>query len=870
MKPRCLAAALAVGLLAVPAAASARQVRAFAVGPKLDLAWLDTRRHFHDKLFALVDRSRRGPAAPQVQKGVDDVASHLLSGDRNLVAFPEDLGLMAIFSGEQGRTARTAQSITEAIVDVALGYGPQVAYYSAKYPQLAERPIPTRLLAVAATDTFGRVAVETYAELAATYHVWLEAGAIMTRQWQVVCMSKAAFTPPAGGVGCDEENPAKVAQLRGPDEPSRTYVYEATSDQASNMSLLFDPSGRLVAKEAKSYLTPTELPGQLDLYPNAVDGLRAIDTPVGRLGFAISRDAFTPMITHLLDQRRVELLVQPEFFVNDLPVVPGMWSPDTLKASGYSALLRYPAIQALVVPSMTGNIFDFSADAQQHIAIKPRSRRPATGYLVGQDPAAGFTKVAPYVVADPATADEGLEARRKRIADAAKKLPRDGKGLACSPPDEPGACRNGQVESVLFQDLQVGLTRRVHRQKRRRRGKSPFTVNRPLAPSAAVQRNAALAARGRTVVAALEEHAGAHDQLVVARSADGGRHWRRVPRVTGLAPGAADEWWPAVAIGPDRTVWLAWSDDASGHHRVRVAHSTDGGRTFSAPVAADEEAPEASQYKASIAAPAPGRAIVAWVGMRGEQSGEPGVPEAGIWTTTVPAGGNPSPAARMDGIEPKDQTSLDNAWSPSLASSGARVLLSYTDSATADWRVWSRESTDRGATFGPEKPVNDTPPVKTSATEPPENEALDESPASAETAAGPLVAFTDFRKHDASERAHSLYDTFVTVPGATNLQIDQRGDRQLLTFFPAIAAAGKGAIVAWQDHARGPGDVFAARVAGGRVRRRVRVDDSGRNGWNQWRPALAISGRRVVAAWEDERDGPAQIFVARAALRRFG
>ena len=67
--------------------------------------------------------------------------------------------------------------------------------------------------------------------------------------------------------------------------------------------------------------------------------------------------------------------------------------------------------------------------------------------------------------------------------------------------------------------------------------------------------------------------------------------------------------------------------------------------------------------------------------------------------------------------------------------------------------------------------------------------------------------------------------------------------------------------------AAGPGRILLARIDGrGAVtRRRVRVDDGGRRGWNAWRPALAtVSGGHVLAAWEDERDGPGQIFVARA------
>jgi hypothetical protein len=96
--------------------------------------------------------------------------------------------------------------------------------------------------------------------------------------------------------------------------------------------------------------------------------------------------------------------------------------------------------------------------------------------------------------------------------------------------------------------------------------------------------------------------------------------------------------------------------------------------------------------------------------------------------------------------------------------------------------------------------------------------------------------------------------------------VDTGGDRHVNAFAPDIVTAPGGALVAWQDHGgRGDGDVLIRRAAGGSARR---VDDTGGRGWNAWRPALAVSGRRAVAAWEDERDGPPQVYVATAPVRR--
>jgi predicted amidohydrolase len=137
--------------------------------------------------------------------------------------------------------------------------------------------------------------VETFAELADRHDVYLEAGVNMAREWRIVCRDLAAYKPPPGAGPCDEENAGKVDQLRDPDEPQRDYAYEAATDQPSNMALVFDPDGKLISKQVKTYLTPVELPGQLDLVPGDVSsGLSALDTPVGRLGFVTSKDAWMP------------------------------------------------------------------------------------------------------------------------------------------------------------------------------------------------------------------------------------------------------------------------------------------------------------------------------------------------------------------------------------------------------------------------------------------------------------------------------------------------------------------------------------------------------------------------------------------------
>ena len=714
---------LAQLLFSFAAAAQAKPVRVFAVGPRFGLDWVDSRAHFAAKL--------------------DGMLKPLHRTGRDLAVLPEDIGLMAAFSGTRGAPARSVSTLVEAIGALLSTYSGPMAYYGTQYPQLLDRGIPTRLLAVGLTDTFGRVGVETFATLARRYHLWLEAGIDMARDWRIVCRDKATFVPPPGAAKCDVQDPALVAVLGDPDEPQRDYAYQATTPDPVNMALLFDPQGHLVAKQVKAYLTPTELPGQLDLVPGDPLGLTAIHTPVGRLGFVTSKDAWMPDVTGRLDDAGVQILVQPEFFVGDTVRRTGMWAPDTLKAAGYSDLLRHPSFRALALPELTGDVYDFSADAQSHIAV----RGGAAGQLVGQDPAPGLVAVQPWLAPDPGGP---MAQRRQRLGAAG----------------EAAVGTGTQQEGVVTYD--VDLTAPRYRPAPRRR-------DRPLAPSRHAQRHVALSSRGRHVWAAWDERGAVRE----AQSRDGGRHWSRpVTRGRGTHP----------ALDGPRLVFS---------HGDVERPSTAGGYTV-------------------------------WLQRK---DGQVGVYGGG---GTRLDEGTPDPLAEQ----------LDNAWAPSVAASGRRLVVTWVDFRGYQWDVYERTSDDGGATWSPQTRVNDSKPGL---------EALDDGPRAAFRYGKPWIAWTDFRKTD-DPAPHPLYN----VLGGANEQLDGDGARQIDAFAPAVAPLPGGDVaVAWQSDRGATADIRARRP-GGPIRR---VDDAGARAINSYRPAVAAVGRgRVVVAWEDDRDGPSNIF----------
>ncbi len=858
MRRRGLAVALTLlACLALPAAAGAKTVRVFTVSPKFGTDWVDTRAHFHDKLFALADASRRTPGAPGVQDGLGDVRARLLGPTdrarpaataRDLVTLPEDLGLLTAFTGSRGDQARTETGLVGAVVDLIGSYAGPAAHYAAKYPVLTTRPLPTRLLATALTDQFVRVGVESFAELADALDAYVVAGVTLAQDWQVVCESKAAYVAPPGAGPCAVEDPARVALLRSPDEPGRTYAYEATTPKPSTMALVFDPTGKLVAKTVKAYLTPTELPLSLDLVPGDVDGIRAIPTPVGRLGIVTSKDAWMPDVTRKLDQQRVDVLVQPEFFVGNTVSATGPWQPDTLQGSGPSDVLRHPSLRALALPQLGGNVFDFSADAQAAIVVRPRAGGPSGGF-VGQPKAPGFAAVAPWVAADP-LAGEAFPARRARLgADGDALLPG---GPPCASPRRPAPCAGGQPESVLSADVHVGTTPAFVRSEPAATSRvDRFSRAAPVSRSRAAQRNVVLAARGRTVWAAWEERRAGVDAVVVARSRDGGR---RFGTPVALGPG----WWPAISAGPDGRVWVAWEH----RDRIRVASAADG-TGFSAPATLPAAAP---QHKPAIAATDTGGAYLAWIDERPRSAGE-GLRQAALHGARVRTGrASRAPRVlapvRLDSTGPTapNAEDLDHAWAPAVGARGARVSVAWVDFKGYDWSTFARDSADGGGTFGSERRVNDQPAGV---------EALDDAPAVAVTPSGRgWVAFTDWRNPASSLTTPSpLYDTWLgrTGAAAAPAQVDGQGGAHASTFSPALAGVpgGEDLLVAWQDTTRGPGVVRVARARAGRAGPPMRV---ARGSAGQFRPALAVSDGRVVVAWEDDRDGPSRVYVARGAL----
>lgn len=892
---RALLAILVSTVLLWSAAALAAPVRVFLVGNKQRLQDATSVATFRAKMFALVDASQRGPGL--VQDGVDDVASHLAPRDPSasslaVVHFPESVGLIAGLVGSRGATAREATSATGAFASLLGPYADPIAYYTGVHPELAANPI--RGLVVALTDVLYRAVYETFRDVAVQHGIWV---------------SVSFDAAPARRVDAAEDA-ALVARLRDPDEPERTYAYVATSALPRNFVFLFDPQGNVVVPDgdggllrapgetggelpgsvAKAYLTPIEQTldkpgGGLSLASASVRDLDVLDTPVGAIGVVISKDAWMPDVNERFDLKGASFLLQSEAFSSwafDLTE----WAPDVFKVGGYANLQNRGGFLYNAAPSLTGNLFDVTFDGQSALLVKRRTKAPTGARMpedafIGQLADRGFVRVAPWIVPDPplvGSSPQTLADRRAELVSfGANLLP--GSGVPCPDSLAVGSCDNGYREAVIFADLDIppspsagaGVPVPVDRTRRT----TSFGANRAVAASTdGRQRHPRVAAHGRRVAVVWDDtRAGGHPAVYLAVSSDAGATFSSPVKVSDAPPGVAAELDPDVALSDDETVvtWQALQhggdDDAA---TIELARFTHGGVKQGADVRVDGGTTPAGRWQPALALLADGTPVVAWIDER--DHGPDGVALEHVYAARTDARtGAFAPAVRVDDGTPVPlSASLDNRWSPAILALGETLHVAWTDFRDYNWDIHAARSDDGGRTFAASQRVNGFAGY----------ERISDAPALAAGRGDDVrLAWTDVR---AREPDGNLFTARSSDGGRTwqpdrQLDLSRRGfdpdrDRPSLQHAVALAKSGERGFAAWQDDRAGNQDILFAALddaRGGVAVREERVDDTGDGPSNQYRPHLAVAGEgsaaRCVLVWEDDRDGRMQIYTAARA-----
>jgi len=879
-------ALVVVAFAALISVASAAPVRVFAVGHKQRLADVVSYDAFRTKMAALMDAAHAS-RAEVVQAGVDDVASHLRPRDpaapeRALVVFPESVGLIAAFIGTRGETARAQTTAPVAIITLLGTYAAQAEHYASKFPG---QPV-VRNLVLALTDTFYRSVYESFRDLAVEHGVYLGVSADLA---------------PARRVEAADE-PALVALLRDPDEPARTYAYEAVDPRPRNTTFVFAPDGAVLVPDGeggtrrapaetggvlsgsidKAYLVPIEQPppgepAGLSLVAAGVADVEVLATPVGRLGVVISKDAWMPDVNDRLAMKGANVILQPEAF-DAWGFQTAEWLPDVFKEGGYATLQKQPEFQLNVNASMTGNLIDITFDGQT--AIFGRAQKGAADRrdaFVGQNPDGGFLALAPWVVPDPGIADPFLSLAMRRatlVETGVNLLP--GSGVPCPTPLAVGACENGYREAVVWTDVDVpdgAVTAPVDpvRALPPAFGASVRVSGTESTPVA--QRAPRIAARGKRVWVVWHEARAGVENVWLAVSRNGGKTFGAPVRVSDNPEGSVVEMNAAVAVRGKRVV-VVWQEFADGrrddHGRVRLAVFDPRGRKRGADLRVDDA--DLGGKWMPVVAFAGKSPVVAWIDER--DVGPEGQRFAHVYAARAERPGKPfAPSVRVDAGAPVPlATHHDNKWSPAIVADGDAVHVAWTDFRSYAWELFAASSADSGTTFGANVRVDDAPTAV---------ERIHERPALAVGADGAVHAvWTDLRSREPDTNVFSARSTDGGATFSANRRVDDAAagfdpDRDTPSgqWHPALAAAGARLFVAWQDDRLGNNDVFFTSSAdgGATFAPSERVDDTGDGGSGQARPALALAGagrkRRCLVVWEDDRNGDTDVYLASRACR---
>ena len=231
---------------------------------------------------------------------------------------------------------------------------------------------------------------------------------------------------------------------------------------------------------------------------------------------------------------------------------------------------------------------------------------------------------------------------------------------------------------------------------------APASVTDTPQPFGSFNFHALQAGRGDTVFAAWLDGRDGKSATYFTRSTDGGRSWQ--PNVRVHAGESCPCCRTAVAPGRGDTVYAAWRTVAPGQVReVVVARSADGGKSWDAPVRTQRDGwvidgcPHAGP---SLAVDAAGRVHAAW------WSGREGA--AGVFYARSDDGGRTFGAPTPMGVAERSRPAhVQLAVAPAADGDAPRVVVAWDDGTRNTPVVRVRVSRDGGTTFGSAEAVSD-------------------------------------------------------------------------------------------------------------------------------------------------------------------
>jgi hypothetical protein len=603
--------------------------------------------------------------------------------------------------------------------------------------------------------------------------------------------------------------------------------------------MLYDPTGARVGRSNKVFLTDAE-EALLDLSNGSLANIRALETPFGRVGMAISRDAFYPPYMQRLDDLDVDLVIQPEAYGGWSIANPieEEWLPESFMASGWLHTQNHRSFQYSLNAILTGNFFDIVFDGQSHIAEKmtPSALRRA---YIGQTPVPGFAEVGPWVIADPgvANAEHSVRERRRALREA---------GQARRPGSQSGDS-GVYVDSVIAADLRLPAA-----------AKAPSVpvvrdISRPLSlaidPQAAHQRHPQVVSDGaRDVLVAWQDARSGVPAIHLALSSNGGTGFE--PR--GVLSSSLDDQRKPAACRRGSRVAILWQQGAPGNERIHWAHSADGGANFS-PGAALTGPSGAAQWDADCGFIDEDHILAVWTDFASGVARLMATAAHGVEGSVgvaVEVDSSSSALARLGGTQAQAAVSPED---------GHVVWLDYRERS---WDV--RHAQWLGAGFSPSHRVDRLDGV----------ERLHGNPDVVSLGAAVMVAYTDLHGRRGrsdiglatSNNRGVSWSEHRAVPGGAEPFANSFASAAsgMPRAKPALVTTPGGARMVFQDNSPAKSAIFTTFVdVSGFSARPARLDDTADAPVSLTAPKLAAVESGYVVAWEDNRDGPSRVFATR-------
>lgn len=367
----------------------------------------------------------------ELQRIVEMAVPHLSRERPNLVVLGEVLGLPLALSGKRGYLPRLMHTSNVAISMLALGYGRRMIHYRHLYPDISL----VRSLFLSLADTLYRPFTTALSRLAARHELYLTASTIT----------------PHVQLSTSSTDISRFGRRQG------KHVYLPDGPGVYNTGFLWGPDGMLIGATDKVFLTSSEV-ATLDLTPGSLDAVQVFETEIGKLGFAISLDAFTAEYLQRLDSLGTQIVIQND--ANDQLWATSSktceWQPQEWLHSVLGSLQEeYTNLHYNVCPMQVGNFFDITFDGQSSITGKSQYEPDPQCNFVGNDGfrhtltgkllKGSFLALSPWVAEDPIREHPTmpLAERRAILEHTAKQL-------------LPGGTRANQYpESVIWADVEV-------------------------------------------------------------------------------------------------------------------------------------------------------------------------------------------------------------------------------------------------------------------------------------------------------------------------------------------------------------------------------------------------------------------------------